>query len=334
MKTHLLYGAHNIFIDADRARLYALAVQTGNGHGYEAMSIYDITNPTNPIFLAAHSTLGATTFGHIHDAFVKNDTAYLNGGHQGFFIADFTDAVNPVLLGSMTTYPNQGYNHSGWLDDRGGYYYMADETHNRPMKVVQVSDFSDIQVVNNMDADATHNYSIPHNQIYHNGYLYAAYYYDGLQIYDVSNPVQPQRVYYYDTFLGNEQQSYEGAWGIYPFLPSGKILVSDMQSGLFVFEAIDVTTNTNRIENTIDLKIFPQPFDDKLNIRLNNPNVSTDVQIKLIDMTGKVVVEFGNQTILTGDNQFSLSVDTDLAKGIYILQMIGQDIQISRKVVK
>ena len=41
---------------------------------------------------------------------------------------------------------------------------------------------------------------------------------------------------YYDTFEPNHHDSYMGAWGVYPFLPSGNILLSDMQTGLYVFE--------------------------------------------------------------------------------------------------
>ena len=41
---------------------------------------------------------------------------------------------------------------------------------------------------------------------------------------------------YYDTFEPNHHDSYMGGVGFYPFLPSGNILLSDMQTGLYVFE--------------------------------------------------------------------------------------------------
>ena len=153
--------SHNIFIDKSSARLYALAVKMSQS---KAMAIFDISTPTNPVLVGDYNTFGGNTVGHVHDAYVQNDTAYLNCGGQGLHVVDFTDLANPVTLGSMMTYPGQGYNHSGWLDSRGGYYYMADENHNKPIKVVQVSDFQDLQVVQTMDANATHNFSIPHNQ--------------------------------------------------------------------------------------------------------------------------------------------------------------------------
>ena len=38
---------------------------------------------------------------------------------------------------------------------------------------------------------------------------------------------------YFDTYLPNEY-GYLGCWSVYPFFESGKIIASDMQSGLFV----------------------------------------------------------------------------------------------------
>ena len=326
-----LNRAHNIFIDKGAGRMYALAVKFNQG--LKAMAIYDISTPTNPVNLGDYNTFGGNTVNHVHDAYVQNDTAYLNCGGKGFHVVDFSDVMNPVTLGSMMTYPGQGYNHSGWLDSRGGYYYMADEDHGKPIKVVQVSDFQDLQVVQTMDAGATHNFSIPHNQIYHNELLFSSYYYDGLQVFDVSNPLQPTRKYYFDTYLDPARQSYEGAWGVYPFLPSGKILVSDMQSGLYVLE-LPGYTNTNAIKDIADLKIFPQPFNNSLNIQLNNPFEQDEIQVSLMDITGKLVANLGIHSVVSGENQFSLNVNEGLAKGVYILNISGQHINLSRKVVK
>ena len=231
----------------------------------------------------------------------------------------------------MMTYPGQGYNHSGWLDSRGGYYYMADENHNKPIKVVQVSDFQDLQVVQTMDANATHNFSIPHNQIYHNELLFSSYYYDGLQVFDVSDPLQPTRAYYFDTYLGAARNNYEGAWGVYPFLPSGKILVSDMQSGLYI---LALPRSINETREAADLKIFPQPFTNSLNIQIDNPFELEEVRMLLMDITGKLMANLGTKDVLSGKHQFSLAMDESLPKGVYILNIVGQNINLSQKVVK
>lgn len=329
---NLIKRSHNIFIDTATARLYALAVRTPTA--YEAMAIYDISTPTAPVFLGAYNNFGGISINHVHDAYIQNDTAYLNCGYQGFFIMDFSDLNNVQSLGTMTTYPGQGYNHSGWIDTRGGYYYMGDETHNSPVKVVSISDFSDLQVVKTMDAGATHSFPIPHNQIYHNGYLFVSYYYDGLQIFDVTNPLQPTKAYYYDTYAPASQQSYEGAWGVFPFLPSGKVLVSDMQSGLYIFD-LSINTNTNVTEElTTTVKVFPQPFEEVLQIEVAHTAAAEKAQIVLMDISGRIVADLGQHQIQTGENRLSLPTNPNLAKGMYLLTINGATIHVAKKVVK
>ena len=39
---------------------------------------------------------------------------------------------------------------------------------------------------------------------------------------------------FFDTYPPSDNASFNGAWGVYPFLPSGTILVSDINSGLYI----------------------------------------------------------------------------------------------------
>jgi len=327
----LIQRSHNIFIDTATAKMYSLSNRTPNQ--FFAMSVYDLTNPVNPTFLGAYNDYGGTIVSSVHDAYIRNDTAYLNCGSKGLQVMDFSDMANPQHLGGMLTYVGQGYNHSGWLDNTGDYYYMADENHNKPVKVVEVDDLSDIQVVTTFDAGAAHNFSIPHNLIYHNGLVYVSYYYDGLQVYDVSSPASPQRIYFYDTYPGQSRNKYEGAWGVFPFLPSGNVLVSDMQTGLYVFEMSNAT-NTQSVKESIDIRIFPQPFEQHLTLDLNNKLGNEDVNISILDINGRTVANLGQHTISSGENQLKLDIRADLPKGIYILNITGNKIRLSRKLVK
>ena len=77
---------------------------------------------------------------------------------------------------------------------------------------------------------------MPHNQIIHENYVYTAHYHDGLYVHDITDPLNPILIAFYDTFDPSHYSSYMGAWGVYPFLPSGNVLVSDMQTGLYIFE--------------------------------------------------------------------------------------------------
>ena len=57
-----------------------------------------------------------------------------------------------------------------------------------------------------------------------------------MQIFDITDPAAPIKVGYYDTYLPDNHNGFAGNWGVDPLLPSGIILVSDVQSGLFVLE--------------------------------------------------------------------------------------------------
>jgi len=236
----LLRSAHNLFIDTANAVLYAIR---GNNPsiGTKNLVVFSLADPANPTMIDWYNSIQGQTIGSAHDIYVRDAIAYINCGGNGFVVANFSDPANPTLLGTMTSYPQQGYNHSGWLSEDGNYYYLADETHGRDLKVVDVSDFTDIHVVGLFNAGNNSSTSIPHNLLVRGNFLYVAYYYDGIQVYDLTDPTTPVRHAFYDTYPGPDAQSFRGAWGAFPFLPSGNIVVADMQKGLHVFSPVDST---------------------------------------------------------------------------------------------
>ena len=71
---------------------------------------------------------------------------------------------------------------------------MCDENHGLDVKVLDVSDLNDIQVkslFNSQMGDAPN--SIAHNVIIRNNIAFVSYYHDGLQIFDLSDPLSPQK---------------------------------------------------------------------------------------------------------------------------------------------
>ena len=342
------YRSHNIFIDTSAARLYAAPCVT-TSNNYIPLRILSLENPEAPALLADIQNIEGNSIGGMHDLYVRENIAYMNIG-GGFMVADLTDAQSPVYLGGLTSYPQQGYNHSGWLTDDGDTYYMADETHNMDLKAIDISDFTDIEVVNTFDAESTENGSIPHNLIVRGDYLYVSYYYDGLQVYDISAPQNPQRVFHYDTYLEPNMTSYKGAWGVFPYLPSGNILISDMQTGLYVFEKIDNTitgefaalgTSGNCEVDIVsvqvadlpfnDVQISPLPFDQQINIAFSL-NESQNIQFALLDQTGRTIRQLANETFTAGQQQVAYTI-SDLPAGMYFLELQGETQRAVYKVV-
>jgi hypothetical protein len=58
---------------------------------------------------------------------------------------------------------------------------------------------------------------------------------DGTRVLDISDPTNPVEVGYFDT--SDLTGLYDGNWGTYAYLPSGYIISSDRNNGLFIFES-------------------------------------------------------------------------------------------------
>jgi choice-of-anchor B domain-containing protein len=225
---------HNIYIDEQHGRMYA----AGSSGAFDGVVILDLTqDPGNPQLMANASLPG----GYVHDIFVRDHIGYASHGNNGLWVYDFTDPENPIVLGTLINYPESGYNHSSWLSDDGNTLIMADETHNRSVKSVNVSELNNIQVIDLFRStllapDDTA--SIVHNPFIRGNYVFLSYYHDGLQVFDMTDPTNVVQVAYYDTEPNNTTYSgFTGCWGTYPFLPSGVIIASDMKNGLFLLRA-------------------------------------------------------------------------------------------------
>ena len=327
----LVVKAHNCWVDTVTNRFYIFAGNLG-ALGYAPMAVFDLSDPVNPQYIKKFGSIGNFPFGHVHDGFVRDDIAYLNCGYDGFCVADFSDPANPVLLGTMTSYQGAGYNHAGWPTEDQSYYFLADENHGQPLKTVDISDYSDIHVVATYNADSHEQLQIPHNPIVACDYLYVSYYYDGLQVYDISDPENVERVLYYDTYPQENLQSYKGAWGVYPFLTSGNILVSDMQTGLYVFQGlgdncIGGSVSVETPEN-LAVSIYPQPASEQVIVEGLDGFGRIDATILSLD--GKIIK---NQQNVPSAAQIQLELGSEIPAGMYFLQLRADNQLFTRKLL-
>ena len=221
---------------------------------------------------------------------------------------------NPNELASFTSYPDAGYNHSGWLSDDGTIYAMQDENHGYDIKILDVSDFTNISVLSTFNSGVDVN-SMAHNGIIKDNLLYVAYYHDGLRVFDISDPFNPNEVNSYDTYAPNNHASYKGAWGVYPYLNSGNILVSDMQSGLYVIELNTNSTNVKQeLDNTI---IYPNPISSAF--KIYHPAAT---EIKIYDIAGRMIF---TKKIDTNSNTIYRN---GITNGLYIYKLYNNDMLI------
>ena len=219
--------AHNVFVDNNSDLLYLCSTSSmGNS---SPIKILDVSTPDSPIEFTDLSPW----INSCHDIYVENDTAWINSGGAGLYVMHIDET--PTVIGNLDDYPYQGGNHSGWWIPEDNIYVLADETHGSPLKVIDTSDLNDLQVVSILSSEVDPE-SIPHNLMMRDGLVFVSYYHDGLQVFDVSTPEEPKRIAWFDTFIESSHEGYAGAWGVHSALPSGRILISDIQNGLFVLE--------------------------------------------------------------------------------------------------
>jgi choice-of-anchor B domain-containing protein len=213
--------SHSLFID-ENGRLFLHGANRGNG----GVIMYDLTqNPMNPVEVGEFDTW------YCHDSFARGDTLYAAHVYDGFFsIVDVSDPANPILLGTRVT-PNE-FTHNTWLDDSGNYLFTTDERTNSYVGAYDVSDPTDITEVDRLRSDNGSG-AIPHNTYWLNDYVITSYYTFGVTIYDASDPHNMVEVGHYDT-TPLSGDGFFGAWGVYPFFPSGNLIISDIERGLFV----------------------------------------------------------------------------------------------------
>jgi hypothetical protein len=155
----------------------------------------------------------------------------LNAGFSGLYIYNFSGAV-PVELGILDFYPNQGYNHSGWLTKNRKKYVFIDETEGKKVKICNSESLIDIEVSSLYGTKDYEDY-VAHNVQIVNEFAFISYYNEGLRIVDIKTN-KPKEVGFYDTFHQSTDYKLNGAWGVFVFEKKELILVSDRQNGLFL----------------------------------------------------------------------------------------------------
>ncbi|UJH68965.1 choice-of-anchor B family protein [Allomuricauda sp. SCSIO 65647] len=237
-------NAHNIVINEMVGFAYPVGTDRNDAFNGGAHFL-DVANPTSPVGVGGYGGRGYT-----HDAQVVTyngpDSDYtgreifIGANETQVIIADVTDKANPVDIATLG-YPQLAYTHQGWFTEDQRYFILGDELDEVNFGVdsrTLVFDFTDL------DAPTLHTtYSGPTGAIDHNGYVlgdryYLANYTAGVRILDISQIADEIIVEegFFDTYPSSDTADFNGVWSVYPYFSSGKILVNDINSGLFVIK--------------------------------------------------------------------------------------------------
>jgi choice-of-anchor B domain-containing protein len=76
-----------------------------------------------------------------------------------------------------------------------------------------------------------------HNLYIKGDTMYQSNYVSGLQVVDISDPENPEKVGYFDTHPFTEDQpGFAGTWSNYPYFDSGIVVMTSSREGLFILE--------------------------------------------------------------------------------------------------
>lgn len=240
-------NAHNIAINKESGFAYVLGSKLFDG----GPAFIDINSPLNPSIVGGYSFSSYT-----HDAqvvkyhgpdarFKEKEILFgsnsIGGENNQLIILDVTDKKKPELISSIE-YSNAGYTHQGWISDDHKYFFLGDELDELKIGHRTKTRVFDIQ---NLENPIIHNTyygqtaSIDHNLYVKGSKIYMANYTSGMRVVDFNNISENdfREEGYFDTYPSDNSTNFFGAWNVYPFFSSGVILISDINSGLFIVKS-------------------------------------------------------------------------------------------------
>ena len=157
-------------------------------------------------------------------------------------------------------------------------------------------------------------YSGPTEAIDHNGFVrgnefFLANYTAGLRILNTSNITATNtmtEVGFFDSYPEDNSANFNGAWNNYPYFPSGTIIISDIDRGLFIVRKNAILASETFIAN--DYKVYPNPASSYFAV---NSEVEVE-SVVLYDLLGKAIKSYNKS------DRYDVS---DLNKGLYFVKV-------------
>lgn len=276
--------SHTIFIDEN-----GIAYVNGTDVGVGGVVFLDLNaNPWNP------PVIGNFDNNYVHDCYARNDTMYAALINDGFLkIVDVTNKTQTnAAANTLATFstPND-FTHNCWLSDDGNYLFTTDERPDSYLACYDISDLNNITETDRAQVDPGSN-TIIHNTHYINDYCVVSYYTYGVAIFDVARKNNLLEVGNYDTSPSFTGDGFNGAWGVWPYLPSGNIIVSDIETGLWILQPI--YQRACYLEGVVKDSVC-QTFLNNVTVEILTTDVSDNTNIQGKYATG--VLQAGTYTV-------------------------------------
>ena len=216
--------AHTLWID-ENGYLYLFGTNIGNG----GVQIYNLNpNPDTPVYVGQYDD------SYIHDGFVRGDTLWAAHIYNGTLeIVNVTDKAAPFGMAVFST--TSHFTHSSWPTSDDHYLFTTDEVANSYLGSYNVQNLNSIIPLDVIQADPGSDATVHNVFLYNNDFATTSYYCQGVVLFDVTYPDNMIEVGNYNT-AESSCNGFNGCWGEYPYLPSGNIIASDIQNGLYILK--------------------------------------------------------------------------------------------------
>ena len=244
-------GMHNIFIyKHTNKHIYLLATVPGS-----MVQVWDLEKVVAGDLSSAYvSTIptpetpenpGSRRFYHDHYAAFHPDTGedrFYGGGNGGYYVYDISDIENPQLRISLMGISGVDWGHTFTPSPDGRYVVAESEYQYSPLRIFDLQPALDGKTTNisqPISAWTANWENLSHNHEVRWPYVFVSAYLDGLQVFSLADPKNPQTVAYYDTYNGSTETGFNavinGAFGVDVRNADGLIVISDMSTGFWTF---------------------------------------------------------------------------------------------------
>lgn len=244
-------GFHNIFIYRhSNGGIYLFTTVSGpfaNVYDLSRVVGGDLANARVARVPVPESAVSAGSSRGYHDFYVgwHPDTGtdrFYGGGTGGYYVYDVTDLQAPELVVSLTGVSGVNYGHTFTPSPDGRYVVAETEYQGAPLRIFDLQPALDGEVTNisgPISFWTAHWNHLAHNHEIRWPYVFVSGYLDGLQVFNLQDPHNPQTVAYYDTYTGppnaDRYPMFNGSFGVDVRNADGLIAMSDMTTGFWLF---------------------------------------------------------------------------------------------------
>lgn len=259
-------NCHTITCDTQTGRIYCNGTNNGT-------AVFDASvNPVAPTFVGYMTPGGSSNY--FHDFHTRNGFGYASMIYNGLARIYDLSTWPPTTISSTAT--PSAFTHNAWTNASSTVMATTDE---RAGSFVKFFDITNKAAPVGLSQYTTNPVSIPHNAYILGSLCHVSWYTEGYILLDISNPSLPVEVASYDTWPG-ASGGFNGAWGVYPFQPSGNIYILDISTGLYIVrpQVTDLQVTVPAVPNTTN---EDGPYQVLATVTGSNPVQSVTLQYRV-----------------------------------------------------